>query len=1099
MKLSRLLAIGVCVAAPASAMALTPLWMRDVKISPDGRTIAFQYKGDIWTVPVEGGNAERLTTMDSYEANPVWSPDSRTIAFQSDLHGNFDIFAIPAAGGKAVRLTNNSARETPEAFSPDGKEVYFTANIQQPVKSAVYPGGVLGQLYSVPVKGGASHLVLGTPAGRIDFGGKDWFLYQDTKGFEDEWRKHHTSSVTRDIWRYDAATGRHTNLTARAGEDRDPVIEGNDVYFISERDGGTMNVYRAPLSDMSKATAVTRFKTHPVRFLSGADNGTLCYTYDGEIYTQKAGGKPAKVAVSVPEDIVAEPVQKLPVRSGARSATLSPDGKFVAFTNRGDLFVTSVEYNTTKRITATPQAESNPTWSKDGKTLYYESERDGAPNIWQATMAHEDDPDFANATVIDEKPLFNDKTYRRVPIVSPDGKKMAFIADRNKLCVMDLESKKVKQLTDGSLNPSLYGGFNYTWSPDSKWIAWGVNDNHHDPYSNIAIINVNDGEIVKLTSSGYFSEMPRFVLDGNAVLFGTDKYGMRAHASWGSQSDVMLAFLNQDAYDKFRLSEEDYALRKEVEKKSKDKGAKKDDKKGAKKDDKKDAKKDEKKDEKKDDKKDDKKADETKAIVVEKDGIEDRTVRLTPMSVNLSDFILSPDGETLYYLVSGQDGTELWKLKMRKDEHRLVGKASGSSGFDVTPDGKNIMMTGGSLKKFDTKSDKMTPITFASTVTVDPAAEREYMFDYVKREEGARFYNKNMHGINWDAMTEHYRKFLPHISNNYDFAELLSELLGELNASHTGGRYRGMSGSQADRTARLGLIYDLSYSGDGLKIDEILVKGPFARANSKVKAGDIITAINGHEIKAGTNVDELLTDIAGKKTLVTVKGADGKTFSEVVLPISAGAEGDLLYRRWVKQRAEDVDRWSNGRLGYVHIPSMADESFRPVYSDVLGKYNEREGIVIDVRNNGGGRMHEDIEVMFSGNKYLTQVIRGVEVCDMPSRRWNKPSVMVTSEACYSNAHGTPWVYQHQGLGKVVGAPVPGTMTSVNWVTMQDPTMVFGIPAIGYRTAEGNYLENTQLEPDVLIYNDPAVVVTGEDQQLHAAVESLLKDLDSKKK
>lgn len=1088
MKISRLLAIGAMVVAPATALAVTPLWMRDVKISPDGRTIAFQYKGDIWTVPVEGGKAERLTTMDSYEANPVWSPDSRTIAFQSDLHGNFDIFIVPATGGKAERLTNNSARETPEAFSPDGKEVYFSANIQQPAKSAVFPGGVLGQLYSVSVKGGASRMVLGTPAGRIDFGGKDWFLYQDTKGFEDEWRKHHTSSVTRDIWRYDAATNKHTNLTAHAGEDRDPVIVGETVYFISERDGGTMNVYSAPLDNMTKATAVTRFKTHPVRFLSGADNGTLCYTYDGEIYTQKAGGKSVKVAISVPEDIVAEQIRKIPVNSGAGSATLSPDGKFVAFTNRGDLFVTSVEYKSTKRITATPQAESSPSWSKDGKTLYYVSERTGVPTIWQATLGHNDDPDFANATVIDEKALFNDKTDRRVPAVSPDGKKLAFVADRNKLCVMDIESKKVKQLTDGTLNPGLSGNFSYTWSPDSKWIAWGVSDNHHDPYSNIAIINVTDGDIVKLTASGYFSEMPRFVLDGNAVLYATDKYGMRAHASWGSQSDVMLAFLNQDAYDKFRLSEEDYALLKEVEKKNKDK-----DKSG-----KKDAKKDSKKDDKKDGKKDDKKAEETKAIVVEKEGIEDRVVRLTPTSVNLRDFILSSDGETLYYLASGQNGTELWKLKPRKDEHRLVGKASGSYGFDVTPDGKNVMLVGSSLKKLDTKSDKMTPITFASTLTVDPAAEREYMFDYVKREEGARFYNKNMHGINWESMTEHYRKFLPHITNNYDFAELLSELLGELNASHTGGRYRSSGGTQADRTARLGLIYDLTYNGDGLKIDEVIVKGPFARANSKVKAGDIITAINGTEIKAGSNVDELLTDLAGKKTLVTVKGADGKTFSEVVLPISAGVESDLLYDRWVKQRAADVARWSNGRLGYVHIPSMDDGSFRPVYSDVLGKYNECEGIVIDVRNNGGGRMHEDIEVMFSGEKYLTQVIRGVDVCDMPSRRWNKPSVMVTCEACYSNAHGTPWVYQHQGLGKVVGAPVPGTMTSVNWVTLQDRSLVFGIPAIGYRTAEGNYLENTQLEPDVLVYNDPSVVVTGEDQQLHAAVESLLKDLDSKK-
>ncbi|MCM1297687.1 MAG: S41 family peptidase, partial [Muribaculaceae bacterium] len=219
---------------------------------------------------------------------------------------------------------------------------------------------------------------------------------------------------------------------------------------------------------------------------------------------------------------------------------------------------------------------------------------------------------------------------------------------------------------------------------------------------------------------------------------------------------------------------------------------------------------------------------------------------------------------------------------------------------------------------------------------------------------------------------------------------------------------------------------------------------------------------------------------------------------EVVKPVSTSSVNKLLYDRWVEKRAADVDRWSNGRLGYVHIESMNDKSFRPIYADILGKYNNREGIVIDIRYNGGGRMHEDIEVLFTGKKYLTQVVRGQETCDMPSRRWNKPSIMVQCEACYSNAHGTPWVYKTMGIGKLVGMPVPGTMTSVNWVTMQDPTMVFGIPVVGYRTAEGYYLENHQLEPDVKVLANPADVINGEDLQLKAAVETLLKDIDSKK-
>ena len=275
-------------------------------------------------------------------------------------------------------------------------------------------------------------------------------------------------------------------------------------------------------------------------------------------------------------------------------------------------------------------------------------------------------------------------------------------------------------------------------------------------------------------------------------------------------------------------------------------------------------------------------------------------------------------------------------------------------------------------------------------------------------------------------------------------------------------------------------------------------KGPFDHARSKVKAGNIIEKIDGQEITPESDYSVLLNGKARKKTLVTLYNPQTKErWEEVVVPVSNGVMSDLLYARWVKQRAADVDKWSNGRLGYVHIESMGDDSFRSVYSDILGKYNNREGIVIDTRFNGGGRLHEDIEILFSGKKYFTQVVRGREACDMPSRRWNKPSIMLTCEANYSNAHGTPWVYSHQKLGKLVGMPVPGTMTSVSWETLQDPSLVFGIPIIGYRLPDGSYLENSQLEPDIKVANSPETVVKGEDTQLKAAVDELLKEIDGK--
>ena len=1081
--------------------AVTPLWMRDARISPDGSEIVFCYKGDIYKVSAQGGTAVQLTTQASYEANPVWSPDGEQIAFASDRNGNFDLFIMSADGGAARRLTYHSASEIPSTFTPDGKYVLFSASIQDPATSALFPTSAMTELYRVPVEGGNTEQVLGTPAEWVCFdkAGSN-FLYQDRKGFEDEWRKHHTSSIARDIWLYDTQTGEHTNLTNRDGEDRNPVYapDGKSVYFLSERNGGSFNVYSFPLNAPQQVKPVTTFRTHPVRFLSVSDKGTLCYAYDGELYTQLPNSRPQKVKVELVRDDDKD-IASFRFSQGATSACVSPDGKQVAFIVRGDVFVTSTDYPTTKQITNTPAGESGLSFAPDNRTLVYASERTGNWQLYMAKITRKEDPNFPNATLIEEEVLLPSKTVeRRYPQYSPDGKEIAFIEDRNRLMVLNLETKKVRQVTDGSTWYNTGGGFDYEWSPDGKWFTLEFIGNRHDPYSDIGIVSAQGGAITNLTNSGYMSGSPRWVLDGNAVLFQTERYGMRAHASWGSQQDVMLVFLNQDAYDRYRLSKEDFELLKEFEKEQK-KAKEKDEKKKNEK--KKDAGKDKKKDGDKDgdNGKSDKDKESKKEIVVELKGIEDRIVRLTPNSSDLGRAIVSKDGENLYYFSAFEGGYDLWKMNLREKETKRLHKLNtGWVSLSMDKDGNIFLLGSRNMQKMDAKSDALKPISYQAEMKMDLAAEREAMFDHVYKQQQKRFYNLNMHGVNWDEMSAAYRKFLPHIDNNYDFAELLSEWLGELNVSHTGGRY--FANGKGDVTSNLGLLFDWEYRGKGMRIAEVIEKGPFDHSRTKVKEGCIIEKINGQEISQENDITVLLNNKAGKKTLISLYDPQSKErWEEVVMPISGGRLNGLLYNRWVKQRAAEVEKWSNGRLGYVHIQSMGDGSFRTVYSDILGKYNNCEGIVIDTRFNGGGRLHEDIEILFSGQKYFTQVVRGREACDMPSRRWNKPSIMLQCEANYSNAHGTPWVYKYRNIGKLVGMPVPGTMTSVSWETLQDPSLVFGIPIVGYRLADGSYLENSQLEPDIKVANSPETVVKGEDIQLKAAVDELLKEIDSKKK
>jgi len=1061
--------------ASLASSAQNPLWMRYPAISPDGSQVAFSYKGDIFKVSINGGYAVRLTTHEAFDSNPVWSPKGDQIAFISDRRGSKDIYIMSSEGGTAKRLTTHSAAESLWTFTPDGKYVVFSAPYQDPVKSALFPTSRFSEVYKISAEGGRSEMIAAFPADKINFSKSGQkFLYQDVKGFENPWRKHHTSSVTRDILEYDIKNSTYKKLIDREGEDTDPVYspDGKALYFLSER-SGTFNVYTAPLDNPSDVKQLTNFKSHPVRFLSVANNGTLCFGYDGEIYTLKQGSThPQKLNISISTDVEDEQIKKMSFTSGTTSASNSPDGKQIAFTVRGDVFVTSADYSTTKQITKTVAEESNVNFGPDNRSLVYSSYRDGYWNVYIAKIARKEDPNFPNATLIDEEVLIkNDKSEKQHPKFSPDGNEVAFVLDRKKLMVYNLVEKKLRQITDGSYQHETDGSMNYEWSPDGKWFVLQYVSNGHAPYTNIGIVSAETGgKIFDLTQSGYTHRNPRWVMNGNAILFSSERYGMRNHASWGSLEDVMIAFVNREAFDKYKMSKEEFELFTDAEKEAKK------------------AEEDKNKDKEKVDEK-------PQDIVMEFENMDQRIVRLTPNSSRLGSFIIDKEGTKLYYLSAVEGDYDLWVHDLRERSTKLLSKLmGGNADLSMDKEQKTLFILGrGKMQKMDVSSHRMTSINYRAEMKIDLTKERQFMFDYVCREEKERFYEVNMHGVDWEGLTTHYRKFLPYINNNYDFSEMLSEMLGELNVSHTGSGYR--SPSSGDRTANLGLFVSANDDKIGLKIDEILINGPFDNFQSKAKVGDIIEKIDGQEILPQEDYFLLLEGKAEQNTLISLYSpATGERWDEVIKPISDGVLNNLLYRRWVKQRADDVERLSNGRLGYVHVPSMGDESFRKMYSDALGKYYQKEGIVIDIRYNGGGRLHEDLEVFFSGKKYLDQVVRGKKYCEMPSRRWNKPSIMLITEADYSNAHGTPWVYKNQKIGKLVGMPVPGTMTSVNWVTLQDPTLYFGIPVVGYRTAEGTYLENSQLEPDVKAPLDLNKAINGEDTQLEVAVKELLNAL-----
>lgn len=1062
-----------------------PLWMRYPSISPNGENIVFNYMGDLYKVSTKGGDAMRLTTNPAYDYNAIWSPDSKQIAFVSNRYGNKDIFIMSANGGKATRLTTHSANEIPSSFTPDGKAILFSAAIADDFRNAMFPKGYLSELYSISIEGGRSVQILTTPALDARYNkDQSLLIYTDLKAGENQWRKHHTSAVARDIRAYHPATGEHTFLTTFKGEDRQPIFDNKEenIYYLSEK-SGSFNVWEMNAKDPKQNKQITKFTENPVRFLSIDKNNTLCYGFRGEIYTQKQGEKASKVKVAIRNDHAPYQNEYLVKRSGAQDMAISPNGKEVAFVIRGEVYVTSVEYSTTKRITNTPEQERNVSFSPDGKKVIYAGERNGSWNIYQTKIKSEIEPDFTHATLLEEEVVVanNDETFK--PKYSPDGKEVAFLANRTELQVINLKSKKIRTILDGKWNYSYTDSDqSFDWSPDGKWFLLPYNAKTRWPNSDIGLVDAQGNQnIVDLTNSGYEEGNVKWAMKGKAMIWESNRFGMRNHASWGSENDVLAMFFTQEAFDQFTQTKEEAELAKELEKNQKKKETKSEDKKG-------------KKSKKKAKKK------EVKPLEIDLTDIEDRMLRLTINSSRLSDFVLTPDGKKLYYLSRFESGYDLWMHDFKNDATKKVLKLRGYGGnMNITKDGKYLfIVTGGRMVRISTAGHKKKTINYAAEMNLNVDAERDYLYEHIWRQAFKKFYKEDMHGVDWKAYKKEYARFLPHINNQFDFAELLSEMLGELNASHTGAgawaRHRN-----ADATANLGVFFDNTHKGDGLKITEIVAKSPLKKAKSKATAGCIIEKIDNIKITAGMDYYPLLNHKKGKNVLLSFYNpTTKKRWDEVCKPISNKAFSSLLYDRWIKARRAETEKVSNGRIGYVHIKGMNDGSFRPVYSDVMGRYNNKEAIIVDTRYNGGGHMHEDIEILFSGKKYLTQLPRGQKIGEQPRKRWKKPSIMLISEGNYSNAHGTPWVYQKMGIGKLVGMPVAGTMTSVWWETQMSGNMYFGIPQIGYMDDEGDFLENKQLEPDYKVRNEYKVVSKGKDQQLRKAVEVLLKELDQKK-
>ena len=1080
-------ALAAFVALPA--LAVEAKLPRHPAPSPDGSALAFSWQGDIWIVPAAGGTARRLTVHPAADRTPVWSRDGKTIAFASDRHGNPDVFVIAADGSSApVRLTFASTGDTPVDFTPDGKSVIFASRRDESVSRTPV-------LYAVPVAGGTAAVwqsALGHTASLAPDGARAVFVRGGTP-----WtRRGYRGSANRELWVREA-DGSYRRLAAFDGDDDAPSwTAGDQVVFLSAR-SGRKNVFAVPADGSAAPRALTAHDGSDVRFPRAAANGTLvAYEFEDAIWTvSPAGGAPRKLTIDLPADARVNTLERKTLRDGASDMALSPDGKRIAFVAAGDVFVTAVRGKDdqeiaappTVRVTATPEREQDPAWSPDGKTLVFASARGGNLDLYAARRADEA-KDWTESFEFPVTALTATPQNERAPQFSPDGKQILFQRGRGDLAVMDAGGANARVLFAHFSAPEV------AWSPDGKFIAYAQEDESAN--SEIFILPLAGGEPYNVSRHPDNDLAPAWSPDGRRLIWLS-----RRHANTLDVWSVWLTRADDERTpedwlkvwnDKPEPKKDEAAKGEKQDEKKAEKGAGKDAK-SAKAEDKADAGK------------------KLAVVTIDFERLWERVQPVTELKGDEGSPGFADGGKRIVFTAEIDGERDLYTVRWDgKDQKRLT--TGGRAPSAVEPDEKGTMLFfldgKGTLGRVGLDGKAGDPLPFAARTEVDLPALRGAVVDEAWRALDENFYDPQFHGVDWPAQRLKYRPWALAASSPEDFADVMNLMLDELNASHMGYRPQGGGGpggagaAGGETTGFIGALFDPAAGGPGIRVREVLPGSPAARVDVGLVAGERILAVGGQPVRADQDVYALFADTVGQRVPLTIRGADGKERTAVVIPAPFAQQQEWRREAWVRQRRELVDRLSAGRLGYLYIPAMDMPSFEEFERDLYAAAHGREGLVIDVRNNGGGWTTDYLMAVLNVRRHAWTVERGASKDvkayaqeRLPLAAWTRPAVTLCNEESYSNAEIFSHAFKTLGRGKVVGWPTFGAVISTGGTQVLDGALV-RLPMRGWYVAgTGVNMENNGAVPDVPVEQPPPQdMAAGEDAQLAKAVEVLLADL-----
>ncbi len=1027
-------------------------------ISPDGQEVAFVSGGDIWTVSSTGGEARLLVAHSANESRPMYSPDGRWLAFNSNRDGSTDIYLLELSSGDIKRVTFSSGGDQLDGWSRDSDWLYFSSNTSDI--------GSMTDIFRVRMSGGTPMPVIadryeGEFFAAAGPGGQVAISTRGNMARSQWWRNGHSHIDEAEIWLVsNPGNAPDYQVLSTDGKNLWPMwsTSGDELYFMSDRSGAE-NLWSISATG-GEAQTLTDFDDGRVLWPSiAADAPVIAFERDFGIWTYNiAAAQVTELDITLKGAVESPRPELLRSSTGLNTLAVSPDGKKMAFVTRGEVFAASAsDGGDAFRVTHSMAAESDLTWSSDSNRLAYLSWRDGTPGLYLY--------DFVSG---EERALTSTQQREFAPRFSPSGDQLAFVRGGRDLMVLNLEDGSERRVSTGSIARGTYlNASALAWSPDGEWIAY-LGQSTGD-FANVHIVPSGGGESRRASFlANAFSGSLTWSQDGKSIYFQS-----RQRTEDGSLVRIDLEpRVPEFAEDEFRALFP--AQPGEPDDPAEDASAVEDETAGG----------------------------ESDPVEIVFEGIE-RRVSVVPIGLDVGALALSPDGETVIVAANAEGRQNLYAYPVGGDGPRvprqLTSTAGGKGSLQFSSDGRELFfLSGGRVQVVDVSSGQVRTVATSTELTVDFESEKMAVFEQGWAEMRDGFYDENFHGADWDGMRERFAPYIRGSKTRAEFNRLMNLMIGELNASHLGHRIIG-GGVPSVPTGRLGVRFDVNAfeSAGRFEISEIIPQGP-ADVSGELQAGDVITAVNGVALDGASNLNHVLAGTPGDKVTVTVGSGESGDMHDVELePTTIGTERRLAYREWVESRRAYVEQASGGRLGYVHLPDMGEGTLRQLLLDLDEENHKKEGIVVDVRNNNGGFVNVYAIDIFARRNYLDMTPRGGTSSparlQLGQRAILAPSVLVTNQHTLSDGEDFTEGFRALEIGPVVGEPTAGWIIFTSSKTLVDGSTV-RMPYIEIRGMDGEVMELVPRDVDVLVERTAGEWYSGSDAQLDAAVRELLRIL-----